>query len=133
MLKGPDGSILFAARELACKGSGGMRLAPGFGEKLVELRLALAESMVVLSCCRSREHNKRVGGVLRSFHIFDYPAWSTGGSCAIDISTPSAGYRQKLFDLAWSRGWTIGTYKSFLHLDRRSDYTNQPQITFKGH
>lgn len=131
-LNGPRGEVLFKARELACKGSGGLRLAPGFAEKLIELRLALDEPMIVSSCCRSEDYNKRVGGVGRSFHIYDNPAWPTGGTCAIDIRCPSLSYKKKLYDLAWSLGWTIGVYTGFLHLDRRSDYTDQAQTRFRG-
>ncbi|MDP1724835.1 MAG: D-Ala-D-Ala carboxypeptidase family metallohydrolase [Alphaproteobacteria bacterium] len=121
-LRNSKGDILFSAQELKCKGSGGIRLARGFADYLIELREAFAQSMRVLSCCRSTHYNKKVGGALRSFHIYDDLDLPANGTCAIDIATPNPVEKKRLFYLAKSKGWSIGVYKNFLHLDRRSDY-----------
>lgn len=123
-LRGPDGRILFSESELACKGSGMLILAPGFGAALVKLRLALGQPMSVNSACRSAEHNRRVGGHPRSLHVCDQPHWPTGGCCAIDIAMRDGAYNLKLMGLAWQQGWAVGINfpKNFIHLDRRADF-----------
>lgn len=129
-LRNSKGDILFSAQELKCKGSGGIRLARGFAGYLIELREAFAQSMRVLSCCRSTNYNVKVGGALRSFHIYDDPHLPANGTCAIDIATPNVVEKDRLFHLAKSMGWSIGVYKNFLHLDRRSDYLGVKPIIF---
>lgn len=129
-LRNKEGNILFTAQELKCKGSGSLRLAIGFAEHLIELREAFGQSMRVLSCCRSTNYNKKVGGALKSFHIYDDPNLPAKGTCAIDIATPNIREKERLFHLAKSKGWSIGVYKNFLHLDRRSDYINSKPIIF---
>ncbi len=86
--------------------------------------------MIITSCCRSREHNKKVGGNLRSLHIYDQPYHQTGGTCAIDIAITDGSARGKLIHLAWQLGWSIGVNKRFIHLDRRIDYTNLKKVMF---
>jgi hypothetical protein len=127
-----NGSLLFKASELACKGSGGGRLAKGFADKLRELRQNLGKPMKVFSCCRSQAYNTKVGGKPKSFHIYDHNPWGIEGSSAIDIATPTGDYRKHLIELALQKGWTVGVYKTFVHLDRRSDYINTSQILFVG-
>ena len=129
-LRNSKGDILFSAQELKCKGSGGIRLAQGFANHLIDLRKAFDQSMRVLSCCRSTNYNKKVGGASKSFHIYDDPASPANGTCAIDIATPNAIEKNRLFHLAKSKGWSIGVYKNFLHLDRRSDYLVIKPIIF---
>jgi len=117
-----NGKTYFTEQELKCKGSGNLRLAPGFGEKLLDLRIKLNRPMVVTSCCRSKQHNFNVGGNPRSFHVSDLPFYPTGGCCAIDIDCDDALNRADLVECALSLGWWVGVNKSFIHMDRRIDY-----------
>ena len=32
--------------------------------------------------------------------------------------------------LALEKGWTVGVAKNFVHIDRRADYTDLPQIVY---
>jgi len=113
------GAVLFTRAELACRRRGGLRLAPGFAEALVALRLAFGRPMRVTSCCRSAAHNRAIGGHPRSLHVFDEPAHETGGTVAIDIAIPDGGYARALAGAALERGWSVGVARGFLHLDRR--------------
>ena len=122
--------LYFTAKELACKATGKIVLAPGFDDKLVELRAKFNQLMTVTSCCRSKEYNRQIGGSPSSFHIYDQPHYPTGGTCAIDIAVNDGLTRGKLIHLAWDLGWSIGINKSFIHLDRRVDYTGLKQTTF---
>lgn len=117
-----NGRVFFTEAELRCKGSGKIILAPGFAEALLRLRLGFSRPMVVTSACRSKEHNKRVGGHPRSLHVCDEPYWPTGGCCAVDVATQDANYRAALAYEALKQGWSVGFNKSFLHLDRRTDF-----------
>ncbi|MCW5727263.1 D-Ala-D-Ala carboxypeptidase family metallohydrolase [Parvibaculum sp.] len=123
-LRAPDGRLLFSRAELACKGTGMLRLAPGFGEKLVALRLAFGQPMTVTSCCRAAAHNARVGGHPRSLHVADDPSHPTGGTAAIDIAMRDGVYALKLLGAAERLGWAVGINfaKNFIHLDRRADF-----------
>ena len=122
-----DGVVYFSADELRCKGSGLLKLADGFGEKLLDLRISFGHPMKVNSACRSTEHNAKVRGAKNSFHICD----TDRGCCAIDIATPTPAYRTKLIKLALEQGWSVGIAKTFVHLDRRTDYLNRsPQVIF---
>lgn len=133
-----NGRTLFTAGELQCRDSGLLIIAPGFADKLKELRVEFNQPMIINSACRSREYNDRprnlggVGGHPRSLHVCDYPHWPTGGCCAVDVSTHrwtgeewverGLDYRSLLEWLAWDLGWSIGYGRTFLHLDRRTDY-----------
>jgi hypothetical protein len=131
-LRAPDGRVLFTPAELACRASGGLRLAPGFGDLLVILRLAYGQPMRVTSCCRSAAHNKAVGGDPRSFHVFDDPAHPTGGTCAIDIAAADAAIAHDLVAAAMRLGWSVGVPRQgvrFIHLDRR-DLAGLPPAVF---
>lgn len=129
-IKDSNGTVLFSHDELACKGTGKVRLADGFDLKLIELRQKLDQPMVVTSCCRSRSYNERVGGKPRSFHIYDEPQWPTGGCAAIDITRTSPAFTRDLVKFSLNLGWTVGVGSTFVHLDRRIDYTDLPQTVF---
>lgn len=124
--------VLFSKRELACRHCGKGRLAPGFAEHLKELRLALGLAMHPTSVCRCAEHNKAERGHPRSLHVFDEPYHPTEGSCALDVRTydKDEAYRERLITLARELGWSIGFARTFVHLDRRSDYTHLPRHEF---
>ncbi|MCC5809898.1 MAG: hypothetical protein JJU06_05945 [Ectothiorhodospiraceae bacterium] len=125
-----NGRTLFTKDELRCKGSGMLRLAPGFADELKALRVTLNEPMVINSACRSDAHNRAVGGHPRSLHVCDATYWPTGGCCAIDVRTTDAAYRARIIRLALNMGWSVGLHAAFVHLDRRSDYTSLEQSVF---
>jgi len=117
-----NGKVYFTRKELQCKSTGIVQLAEGFDKKLLELRIAYNRPMPVNSCCRSKEHNAKVGGNPRSLHVYDSPFWPTGGTCAIDIGITDPNQRAELVRLALERGWWVGIHSAFIHLDRRIDY-----------
>lgn len=125
----------FTTAELACPTTGEVRLAPGFGEQLEALRLAFRYPMPLTSACRSRQH---LAKLLRqgypasgnSFHLIDNPKYPTGGCCAVDVALTDNQQRAELLHLALGWGWSIGIAKTYLHLDRRGDYTELPQIVY---
>lgn len=121
MIFAPDGRKLFSLDELRCKGTGGMKLGPGFADALRDLRIDLDMPMIVTSCCRSKEYNDQIGGHRRSLHVFDEPHWPTRGCVAIDIAITSSQFKEKLIEYAWDRGWSVGIASDFIHLDRRVD------------
>lgn len=129
-----ESHVYFRGDELGQDGTDYGKLAPGFADTLLKLRLAFGKPMHPNSCARSREYNKQVGGHPRSLHVFDNNARGVDGSCAIDIYTKPFGedYKRELYDLAFQLGWSVGVYRNFLHLDRRSDYTSLPQARFIG-
>lgn len=116
----------FSYTELACRCCGRTKVADSFLDKLLELREAWGRPMIVTSCCRCQRHNDTVGGKQNSFHLFDCPQ-KTGldGTIAIDISTTNLSGADKwaLVRLAISKGWSVGVARTFLHFDRRSDFT----------
>lgn len=120
----------FTHKELACPQTGKIILAPGFADKLIELREAFGKPMSVNSACRSKEYNKKIKGAAKSFHVFDQPFYQAQGCCAVDIAMTCSATRGKLIAAAWHLGWSIGVHKNFIHLDRRIDYTNLEQIVF---
>ncbi len=117
------GKILFTDNELACRHCGVLKIAPGFADKLKELRLKLGLPMTITSCCRCPGHNKSVKGSPRSFHLTENAAYPTGGTCAVDVKRRGADYDRQLVAVAIALGWSVGIAKSFIHLDRRADYT----------
>lgn len=120
----------FTTDELKCKGSGIVSLAAGFGEKLDELREAYGLPMIVNSCCRSFKHNQAVGGHVNSAHVYDHPDRAFRGTYAIDIHCVDAVLRAAMIKAAINLGWSVGVNKTFVHFDRRSDYTKLPQAVF---
>jgi hypothetical protein len=121
----------FTDDELKCKGSGILKLDPTFDAELTELRKIFAQPMRVNSCCRSAEHNAKVGGAKMSFHIADKPAWRRLTGCAaIDVAYSTKEYRDTLARLAWHKGWRVGIHPKFLHLDISAIKKIRPQIIF---
>lgn len=116
------GVTYFTEKELACKATGVVQLAPGFGDKLINLRMVYGRPMIVNSCCRSKVHNANVGGNPRSLHVYDSPFWPTEGTCAIDISMKDSIQRAELVRIALERQWWVGISETFIHLDRRVDF-----------
>ncbi|MBX3488853.1 hypothetical protein [Parvibaculum sp.] len=129
-LTAPDGRVLFTRSELACRGTGMLRLAPGFGDHLIALRLAFGQPMTPTSCCRAKSHNDKpareggAGGHPQSLHVCDQPFHPTGGCAAIDIAMRDGVYALKLVGTAERLGWAVGINfaRNFIHLDRRADF-----------
>ena len=124
----------FTEEELQCPSGKVVRLAEGFGEKLDELRGALGKPIVLTSACRTTAHinwllQRGYPASTNSFHLIDNPKYGTD-TCAVDITMPDSVYRKDIIKLALEEGWTVGVAKTFVHIDRRSDYTDLPQIVY---
>jgi zinc D-Ala-D-Ala carboxypeptidase len=59
----------FSPAEIACRGTGQLKLHPEALDKLQALRDRLGKPLIVLSAYRSPEHNRKVGGAPRSKHM----------------------------------------------------------------
>ena len=59
----------FSPAEIACRGTGKLKLHPEALDKLQALRDRLGKPLVVNSAYRSPEHNRAVGGATRSKHM----------------------------------------------------------------
>jgi hypothetical protein len=124
----------FTEEELQCPSGKVVKLAEGFGEKLDQLRDMLDRPMSLTSACRTTAHinwllERGYPASANSFHLIDNPKYGTD-TCAVDVSMPDNEYRKELMKLALEEGWTVGVAKSFVHIDRRSDYTDLPQIIY---
>ena len=124
----------FTEEELQCPSGKVVKLAEGFGQKLDELRDALDRPMSLTSACRTTAHinwllQRGYPASTNSFHLIDNPKYGTD-TCAVDVAIPDSEYRKELIKLALDEGWTVGVAKSFAHIDRRSDYTDLPQIVY---
>lgn len=113
----------FSERELACKGSGVIKLDPRFAAALPELRRAWGSALVPTSVCRTPEHNAAVGGHPRSLHLTENPVHPSQGAMAADIAWRMWPTDRKMAfaRLAWRMGWTVGLHDGFCHVDRRAD------------
>ena len=120
----------FTDKEIACPCCGQIVLAKGMEEKTVELRTKLNAKMIINSFCRCIFHNAEVGGHPCSLHLTVNPKWKTYGNCAMDVKKGTDAYNDKLIKLALELGWSVGLANSFIHLDRRIDYTELPQIVY---
>ena len=85
--------------------------------------------MRVNSCCRSRDHNKAVGGHPNSLHMYDAPS-RPEGAAAIDVAFANGADKMELAVLAWDSGWSIGFARTFLHLDRRTEVLGRDKTIF---
>jgi hypothetical protein len=59
----------FSPAEIACRGSGQLKLHPAALDTLQALRDRLGKPLIVRSAYRSPEHNRAVGGATRSKHM----------------------------------------------------------------
>ena len=124
----------FTEDELRCPSGDVVKLADGFGEKLDELREALNAPMQITSGCRTTAHvnwllQRGYPASPNSFHLIDNPKYGTD-TCAVDVGIPDSEYRRDLIQLALEKGWTVGVAKTFIHIDKRADYTDLPQIVY---
>lgn len=124
----------FTHEELMCPTLGIVVLQTRFADRLRFLRIKYGKPMVVTSCCRSDSHNKWLqergyAASPNSFHLIDNPKYFTN-TCAIDIKRPDGDDLANLIKIALNEGWSVGIANSFIHLDRRSDYTSLPRIVY---
>ena len=124
----------FTVEEMACPTTGALKFQDGFIEKLERLRVAYGRPMVVTSACRTAEHNKSLirrgyKASPNSFHLIGNPKYGTD-TCAVDIQRPTGAELHELMQLALTTGWTVGFANTFIHLDRRADYTDMPAIVY---
>lgn len=125
----------FKAAELKCPTSGDVVLAPGFLDKLIEFRKRLNKPMIINSACRSNAHNEWLlsrgyKASRNSFHLINNRKYQTGGSCAVDVKATSPEFRRELILMAQSLDWSVGIAETFIHIDRRVDYTRLSRATF---
>ena len=59
----------FSTAEIACRGTGQLKLPPAALDKLQALRARLGKPLIVRSAYRSPQHNRNVGGAPRSKHM----------------------------------------------------------------
>jgi len=118
----------FSVKELECPTSKEIKLADGFIDQLETLRTIFNSPMSVQSGCRSNAHNKWLlsrsyPASMDSFHLIENVKYGCD-TCAVDIAWPKIGDRHRFMDIATSSGWSIGIAKTFIHIDRRIDYTD---------
>ncbi len=117
----------FTEDELKCKGTGVCKLAKDFGIELDYIRKKWGKPLTLTSACRSPEHNEAVSGREGSFHLTENPKYNTGGCCAVDIFWERWKKEDKdeFVTLALDLDWSVGLAKTFVHIDRRVDYTEK--------
>jgi hypothetical protein len=128
-------STHFSKDELGDERSGEISLAPGFIDKLEQLRIQYGHAMVVTDGCRSSSTNRWLldrgyPASVNSFHLIQNTKYKTGGTCAVDIGRPNGGYLARLLELALRFDWSVGIGRTFLHLDRRVDYTDLKPVVY---
>lgn len=102
----------FNLREFQCHCCGTVKVEPLLVEKLQKLRDAIGRPLLITSGFRCAAHNKAVGGVALSQHLY-------GKAADISLSglplTP-----QQLAQIAEATGFDgIGIYPNFVHVDIR--------------
>lgn len=99
----------FKPQELACKGSGALRVDRVSAHLLDELRRNLGRPVVVVSAYRTKRHNAAVGGASNSFHL---------RGMAFDLAYGSGRDGLDLVEVGLLTGFKgVGVYKAFIHLD----------------
>jgi len=124
----------FSEKELQCPTSKDIVLAEGFLNCLINLRENVGEPLQITSCCRSQEHNEWLKSrgypaSPNSFHKIGNDKWGTD-TCAVDIAIPNSVFRKDLVKRAIDLGWSVGVARTFIHVDRRIDYTPLPQVLY---
>jgi zinc D-Ala-D-Ala carboxypeptidase len=100
----------FSPKEMACRGTGELKMHSGLLDNLDVLRSRFNSSLTILSAYRSPYHNSCVGGAPRSRHL-------VGDACDISIRNKDKFLLEKL---ALELNFTgLGYYNTFLHIDRR--------------
>lgn len=114
-------SDYFTDDELKCSKSGIVRLDPNFERELLLYRETINMPLIVNSCCRSLAHNLQIKGSLRSYHLFESVDDGRKGTMAIDLHVRNDIERAVMMAVALNLGWSVGVYKTFIHIDRRVD------------
>ena len=85
----------FSPAEIACRGTGQVKLVPEALDKLQALRDRLGKPLIVRSAYRSREHNRAVGGAKASKHMdgiaFDI-AMANHDPVAFEVAAREVGF-----------------------------------------
>ncbi|MCK0171428.1 D-Ala-D-Ala carboxypeptidase family metallohydrolase [Aliiroseovarius sp. S1123] len=85
----------FSPAEIACRGTGKLKLHPEALDKLQALRDRLGKPLIIRSAYRSPEHNRAVGGATRSKHMeataFDI-AMENHDPVAFEAAARAVGY-----------------------------------------
>ena len=85
----------FSPAEIACRGSGQLKLVPEALDRLQELRDLLGKPLIVRSAYRSPEHNRAVGGAKASKHMdgmaFDI-AMANHDPVAFEVAAREVGF-----------------------------------------
>ena len=124
----------FTEKELACPTTGEILLAEDFIEHLETLRRSVGEPMSLTSGCRSSKYNawlksRGYPASPHSLHLMVNDKYGTN-TCAVDVARTSGPFAAKLVQTALDQGWSVGTAKTFIHLDLRSYYTSMPQTLY---
>ncbi len=100
----------FSPAEIACRGTGQLKLHPDALDKLQALRDRLGKPLIVRSAYRSPEHNRNVGGAPRSKHMigaaFDI-AMSKHDPAAFEAAAREVGFL----------GFGFYPRSGFIHID----------------
>jgi hypothetical protein len=100
----------FSPAEIACRGTGQIKLHPEALDKLQALRDRLGKPLIVRSAYRSPEHNRAVGGAPRSKHMdgtaFDI-AMSNHDPAAFEAAARAVGFL----------GFGFYPRSGFIHID----------------
>lgn len=121
----------FPKSQLACKGSGVVKLDIRFAVMLPLLRLRWGKVLTPSSVCRTPAHNAAEKGHPNSLHLTENPKHNTDGTAAADIRWADWGASEQLrfARLAYSLGFSVGLHRSFCHIDLRS-IAGLPQAVF---
>jgi zinc D-Ala-D-Ala carboxypeptidase len=100
----------FSPAEIACRGTGQLKLHPEALDKLQALRDRLGKPLIVRSAYRSPEHNRAVGGAPRSKHMdgtaFDI-AMTNHDPVAFEVAARAVGFL----------GFGFYPRSGFMHID----------------
>jgi len=124
-------SDYFSDSELQCRATNIVELDINFERELLLYRETLGFPLIVNSCCRSFAHNKKIGGSETSYHIYEDVGDGRQGTLAIDLAVKNDKQRTEMVAVALNLGWSVGVYKSFIHIDRRVDI-GKKQVCFWG-
>lgn len=132
-----DGSIsrksakYFTDEELWSNDNRVVKLDPRFDEALLKFREKVGFPLYVNSCCRSVAHNKHIGGAKNSYHLYEGVNDGRKGTLAIDLHVTDGAKRAIMIETALKLGFSVGTYKNFIHIDLRTAL-GKDKISFPG-
>jgi hypothetical protein len=124
-------SEYFKPYELWSKDDQRVKLDPRFDEALFFYRETLGIPLVPNSCCRSIAHNRAIGGSSRSYHVYEDIGDGREGALAIDLRVRNDKERVTMVETALAQNWSVGIYKTFIHIDKRV-VLGKPQVCFWG-